>query len=217
MRWLAPDRGHPARARDRPCPRDAAADPRRDGGRGRRLADRGGRPHRPVGSRRQGPRDVRALARGARVVIGRQRRAAPTRAAPARTRPRAPSGSRAAFAAAHARRAGPPSSRTSSPATRTRRRATGPPSPRSTRAPTSSSSACRTPTRWPTARRSSGHRGVALRNGATLEGSLALIERIAAARPSIPLVPMGYANQFIGGGDGTGIGRTTCRGRAPRA
>ena len=44
--------------------------------------------------------------------------------------------------------------------------------------------------------------GVALRNGATLEGSLALIERIAAARPSIPLVPMGYANQFIGGGDG---------------
>ena len=30
----------------------------------------------------------------------------------------------------------------------------------------------------------------------------ALIERIAAARPAIPLVPMGYANQFIGGGDG---------------
>jgi tryptophan synthase alpha chain len=44
--------------------------------------------------------------------------------------------------------------------------------------------------------------GIALANGATLEGSLALIERIAAARPSIPLVPMGYANQFIGGGDG---------------
>ena len=44
--------------------------------------------------------------------------------------------------------------------------------------------------------------GVALANGATLEGSLALIERIAAARPAIPLVPMGYANQFIGGGDG---------------
>jgi tryptophan synthase alpha chain len=43
---------------------------------------------------------------------------------------------------------------------------------------------------------------VALSNGATLEGSLALIERIAAARPNIPLVPMGYANQFIGGGDG---------------
>lgn len=44
--------------------------------------------------------------------------------------------------------------------------------------------------------------GVALRAGATLEGSLQLIERIAAARPATPLVPMGYANQFIGGGDG---------------
>jgi len=44
--------------------------------------------------------------------------------------------------------------------------------------------------------------GIALRNGATLEGSLALIERIAAARPATPIVPMGYANQFIGAGDG---------------
>jgi len=44
--------------------------------------------------------------------------------------------------------------------------------------------------------------GVALAAGATLEGSLRLIERIAVARRSIPLVPMGYANQFIGGGDG---------------
>jgi tryptophan synthase alpha chain len=44
--------------------------------------------------------------------------------------------------------------------------------------------------------------GVALRNGATLAGSLRLIEQIAAARPTIPIVPMGYANQFIGGGDG---------------
>jgi tryptophan synthase alpha chain len=43
---------------------------------------------------------------------------------------------------------------------------------------------------------------IALRNGATLEGSLRLIERVAAARPSLPIVPMGYANQFIGGGDG---------------
>jgi len=46
--------------------------------------------------------------------------------------------------------------------------------------------------------------GVALANGATLDGSLGLIERIAAARPAIPVVPMGYANQFIGGGDGRG-------------
>jgi tryptophan synthase alpha chain len=44
--------------------------------------------------------------------------------------------------------------------------------------------------------------GVALRNGATLAGSLRLIEQMAAARPTIPIVPMGYANQFIGGGDG---------------
>jgi tryptophan synthase alpha chain len=44
--------------------------------------------------------------------------------------------------------------------------------------------------------------GIALRNGATLEASLRLIERVAAARPNLPLVPMGYANQLIGGGDG---------------
>jgi tryptophan synthase alpha chain len=48
---------------------------------------------------------------------------------------------------------------------------------------------------------------VALRNGATLEGSLRLIERVASARPSIPVVPMGYANQFIGGGDGSEAAR----------
>jgi len=48
---------------------------------------------------------------------------------------------------------------------------------------------------------------VALRNGATLEGSLQLIERVAAARPGIPIVPMGYANQFIGGGDGRDAAR----------
>lgn len=43
---------------------------------------------------------------------------------------------------------------------------------------------------------------VALEAGATLEGSLRLIERIVAARPNLPIVPMGYANQVIGGGDG---------------
>lgn len=42
----------------------------------------------------------------------------------------------------------------------------------------------------------------ALRAGATLERSIALLERIAAARPDLPLVPMCYANQVIGGGDG---------------
>jgi tryptophan synthase alpha chain len=42
----------------------------------------------------------------------------------------------------------------------------------------------------------------ALRAGANLAGSLDLVRRIAAARPRVPLVPMGYANQLIGGGDG---------------
>ena len=43
---------------------------------------------------------------------------------------------------------------------------------------------------------------VALAAGATFDGSLVLAARIAAARPGTPLVPMGYANQIIGGGDG---------------
>ena len=49
--------------------------------------------------------------------------------------------------------------------------------------------------------------GVALAAGATLELSLRLIERIGAARPDLPLVPMGYANQVIGGGDGEAVAK----------
>ena len=49
--------------------------------------------------------------------------------------------------------------------------------------------------------------GVALAAGATLERSLRLIERIGAARPELPLVPMGYANQVIGGGSGETVAR----------
>jgi len=49
--------------------------------------------------------------------------------------------------------------------------------------------------------------GVALRAGAALERSLRLIERIGAARPDLPLVPMGYANQVLGGGDGEVVAR----------
>jgi tryptophan synthase alpha chain len=49
--------------------------------------------------------------------------------------------------------------------------------------------------------------GVALAAGATLERSLRLIEHIGAARPDLPLVPMGYANQVIGGGDGEAVAR----------
>ena len=48
---------------------------------------------------------------------------------------------------------------------------------------------------------------VALAAGATFDGSVALIERIADARPDIPLVPMAYANQVIGGGDGAETAR----------
>jgi tryptophan synthase alpha chain len=48
---------------------------------------------------------------------------------------------------------------------------------------------------------------VALRNGATFEASLRLVERIAAARSDVPIVPMGYANQIIGGGDGSAVAR----------
>jgi tryptophan synthase alpha chain len=49
--------------------------------------------------------------------------------------------------------------------------------------------------------------GVALAAGATLERSLRLIEGIGAARPELPLVSMGYANQVIGGGDGEAVAR----------
>ena len=48
---------------------------------------------------------------------------------------------------------------------------------------------------------------VAIKAGATLEGSLRLIERIGAARPDLPLVPMAYANQVLGGGDGEAVAR----------
>jgi len=42
----------------------------------------------------------------------------------------------------------------------------------------------------------------ALKAGATFDRSIELVRRIAAARPATPLVPMCYANQVIGGGDG---------------
>ena len=43
---------------------------------------------------------------------------------------------------------------------------------------------------------------VALRAGATFDGSIELVRRIAESRPRVPVVPMCYANQVIGGGDG---------------
>jgi tryptophan synthase alpha chain len=42
----------------------------------------------------------------------------------------------------------------------------------------------------------------ALKAGATFDRSIELVRRIAEARPRVPLVPMCYANQVIGGGDG---------------
>jgi tryptophan synthase alpha chain len=45
----------------------------------------------------------------------------------------------------------------------------------------------------------------ALRAGATLDGSVSLLREIAAARPELPLVPMCYANQILGGGDGRAV------------
>jgi tryptophan synthase alpha chain len=42
----------------------------------------------------------------------------------------------------------------------------------------------------------------ALKAGATLDTSIRLVQQIARARPGVPLVPMCYANQVIGGGDG---------------
>ncbi len=47
--------------------------------------------------------------------------------------------------------------------------------------------------------------GVALGAGATLERSVALLAEIGAARPGVPLVPMCYANQIVGGGDGRAV------------
>ena len=47
----------------------------------------------------------------------------------------------------------------------------------------------------------------ALRAGASFAGSLRLLERIARARPDLPLVPMAYANQVLGGGDGGPVAR----------
>ncbi|MEX2011525.1 MAG: tryptophan synthase subunit alpha [Chloroflexota bacterium] len=47
----------------------------------------------------------------------------------------------------------------------------------------------------------------ALHAGATFDASLELVRRIAAERPDLPLVPMAYANQVIGGGDGGVVAR----------
>lgn len=56
---------------------------------------------------------------------------------------------------------------------------------------------------------------VALAAGATWDASLEFVRRIGAERPDLPLVPMGYANQVIGGGDGSEVaGRLASAGAA---
>ncbi len=45
----------------------------------------------------------------------------------------------------------------------------------------------------------------ALQAGATFHRSLDLVARIAAERPDVPIVPMAYANQVIGGGNGAAV------------
>jgi tryptophan synthase alpha chain len=45
----------------------------------------------------------------------------------------------------------------------------------------------------------------ALRAGATVAGSVELLREISAARPNLPLVPMCYSNQILGGGDGRAV------------
>ena len=47
--------------------------------------------------------------------------------------------------------------------------------------------------------------GLALRNGSTIERSLALVAEVHAQRPSTPIVAMGYVNQVLGGRDGASV------------
>ena len=47
----------------------------------------------------------------------------------------------------------------------------------------------------------------AIKAGATFDRSIELVRRIAESRPRVPLVPMCYANQVIGGGDGAAAAR----------
>lgn len=47
----------------------------------------------------------------------------------------------------------------------------------------------------------------ALRAGATFDRAIELLARVAKARPDVPLVPMAYVNQIVGGGDGTATAR----------
>jgi tryptophan synthase alpha chain len=43
---------------------------------------------------------------------------------------------------------------------------------------------------------------LALKAGTTFDRAIDLVRRVAEARPQVPIVPMAYVNQIIGGGDG---------------
>jgi tryptophan synthase alpha chain len=43
----------------------------------------------------------------------------------------------------------------------------------------------------------------ALKAGTTFDSAVELVRRITTARPAVPVVPMAYVNQIVGGGDGS--------------
>ena len=61
-------------------------------------------------------------------------------------------------------------------------------------APTSSSSACRSPTPWPTAPPSRPRRNGRLKSGQTMKKTLAMVKAFRASDPTTPIVLMGYYN-----------------------
>ena len=159
-----------------------------------------GRPRRRSRSawRRTAPKAMRARARGG-AAMSADRRSRPP--AHQRHRRRAPDRRGVRPGARRGSRRPDPLRRRRVPGRRRELRRS--PAPPSTPAPTCSRSACRTRTRSPTARPSSGRRRARSPPARRSTASLAL-RPAASPRPArtCPLVPMGYANQLIGGGDG---------------
>ena len=164
-----PDGGHPAGARDVPRGRGAAAAAGRAGRRvprvgwpDERSCCSGSRVVATRTSRRSSGSTTSSRGRSARERGGGRATTAPEAPAPREPTARPARGGSPPPSHGPAPTAGRRSSRTSWPAIRTPRRASRRPSPRPTPAPTCSRSGCRTRTRSPTARRSSGASAVAL-------------------------------------------------------
>ena len=212
-----PGRGDPAGPRDGPRLRRPAPAAGRDRGLRCAVPGRDGRPARTLRARRQGPRRARDGGGPVSAVDDRS----PDR------RPRRPSGHER-DAPAHAgspppsprrgrRPVAPRSSRTSSPATPTRRR--------SFRIALAAADAgadlleVGLPYSDPLADGATLQRasGVALaRRGHLRRARSRSSSGSRAARPGVPLVPMAYANQVIGGGDGGPTAAPARRGRRER-